>query len=296
MTKKIALIGSAPSSVRRAPYDDPSWTVWGCSPGALGFARKIDAWFELHSWRTENPCCEINYVKRLKELTCPIYMVNQVPELPQSVPYPKEDVLNYSYGKIIDLDGNERPARFNANDFGSSLSWMFAMAIMQRPEVIGLWGVDMAAGEEYGPQKDGCLALMHIAKSVGITIILPPESDLIRPTPLYGYQEHDHMWVKLNERLKEIIARLNDVAQKRQAAHDEYNFLSGAKDDIEYFMKTWVCDSQALQMAYSQPQPVTHQIAASIIEETVTVQKAIKSKPKRVPKLNGKAHEVQVNA
>ena len=27
---KIALIGSAPSSIQQAPYHDPSWLVWGC--------------------------------------------------------------------------------------------------------------------------------------------------------------------------------------------------------------------------------------------------------------------------
>jgi hypothetical protein len=37
-TKKIALIGSAPSSVGAAPYADRSWTIWGCSPGAAGKA------------------------------------------------------------------------------------------------------------------------------------------------------------------------------------------------------------------------------------------------------------------
>ena len=49
---KIALVGSAPSSVRLAPFDDPSWDIWGCSPGAYPvFAQKrVDMFFELHRW------------------------------------------------------------------------------------------------------------------------------------------------------------------------------------------------------------------------------------------------------
>jgi hypothetical protein len=259
--KKIALIGSAPSSVKRAPYGDKSWEIWGCSPGAIPFMTRIDRFFEMHGWRPENACCEANYVNRIKKLDCTIFMVNPVPELPQSRPYPKDMVLSWSYGMVRDHHGRERPAHFNPNDFGSTLSWMLAMAIIEvadDPEggEIGLWGVDMAAGEEYGPQKDGCLALIHIAKSIGIKIVLPPESDLIRPAPLYGYQEHDHMYVKLAEREKELTARIQDAAHRRQAAHDEFTFLNGAIDDVRYMMKTWIADGQAIQMAYSQPEPI----------------------------------------
>lgn len=259
--KRIALIGSAPSSVKRAPYGDKSWEIWGCSPGALPFIPRVDRFFEMHAWKPENPCCEPSYVKRLQALTCPIFMVNPVPDLPQSQPYPKDAILSWAYGTIRDHHGRERPARFNPNDFGSTLSWMLAMAIIEvadDPEggEIGLWGVDMAAGEEYGPQKDGCLALIHIAKTIGIRIVLPPESDLIRPAPLYGYQEHDAMYVKLAEREKELMARINDAAHRRQAAHDEHNFLAGALDDVRYQMKTWIADSQAITMAYFQPEPI----------------------------------------
>ena len=47
---KIALIGSAPSSIQQAPYHDPSWLVWGCSPGAYGVVPKgrSNVWWELH--------------------------------------------------------------------------------------------------------------------------------------------------------------------------------------------------------------------------------------------------------
>jgi hypothetical protein len=266
--KKIALIGSAPSSVKRAPYGDKSYEIWGCSPGAIPFMTRIDRFFEMHGWRPENPCCEAAYVNKLKTLDCTIFMVNPVPELPQSQAYPKDAVLSWSYGTVRDHHGRERPARFNPNDFGSTLSWMLAMAIIEvadDPEggEIGLWGVDMAAGEEYGPQKDGCLALIHIAKTIGIKIVLPPESDLVRPAPLYGYQEHDHFYVKLAEREKELTARIQDAAHRRQAAHDEFTFLNGAMDDTRYMMKTWVADGQAIAMAYAQPEPIDVEFKAA---------------------------------
>ena len=253
MTKRIALIGSAPSSVKRAPYDDSSWQIWGCSPGAIGHITRLDKFFEMHAWRPENPCCETNYVKRLAALQCPIYMVNPVPELPTAIAYPKEEVLGWSYGTVRNHNGEERPLRFNPNDFASTLSWMLAMAIKEGPEEIGLWGVDMAANEEYGCQKDGCLALIHIAKSLGIKVTVPPESDLLRPAPLYGYQEHDHLYIKLDARMRELDQRIQEVSQREAHAHEERMFLLGARDDIVYMMRTWVADGQAIREMFSQP-------------------------------------------
>jgi hypothetical protein len=256
--RKIALIGSAPSSVTRAPYDDPSWSIWGCSPGAIVHMKRISCFFEMHRFVDPNPCHEINYIKRLAALTVPVYMVHPSPEVPASVTYPKETVLDFVWGHVLDLHGRKRSARFNPNDFTSSLAWMLALAIVELANEpgqneIGLWGVDMSAQEEYGGQRDGCLSLIHIAKSIGIRITLPPESDLIRPAPLYGYQECDHSWIKHNERDKEIQARLADARRRTQAALEETRFLEGALDSNTYESRTWVGDGQALRMMYSQP-------------------------------------------
>ena len=46
--RKIAVCGSAASSVGFAPYDDPSWEIWSCSPANKG-APRVDVWFELHN-------------------------------------------------------------------------------------------------------------------------------------------------------------------------------------------------------------------------------------------------------
>ena len=102
-------------------------------------------------------------------------------------------------------------------------------------------------------QKDGCLALIHIAKSIGIQIVLPVESDLIRPMPLYGYQEHDHHWIKHNERDKELTERMAECQRIIQQKASEYHFLAGAKDANLYEMRTWTHDAQAIQMAFGQP-------------------------------------------
>src|SRR5713226_4715918 len=45
---KIAMIGTAPSSRMLAPFNDPSWKIWACSPGNMNALPRVDTWFELH--------------------------------------------------------------------------------------------------------------------------------------------------------------------------------------------------------------------------------------------------------
>lgn len=221
----------------------------------------------MHAWKPENPCCEVNYVKRLASLPCPIFMVNPQPELPTSVRFPKEEVLGWSWGTVRNLNGEERPAYFNPNDFASTLSWMLAYAIMQGPEEIGLWGVDMAANEEYGIQKDGCLSLIHLAKLLGIKITVPLQSDLLRPVPLYGYQEHDHFYIKQVERDKELAARINDARMRVMQAREEEIYLNGARDQITYDLRTWVSDPQAIETMFRQPHVMNNIASGAYIPE-----------------------------
>src|SRR5580698_10373126 len=46
---KVAMIGTAPSSRMLAPFNDPSWKIWACSPGNMNTLPRVDVWFELHS-------------------------------------------------------------------------------------------------------------------------------------------------------------------------------------------------------------------------------------------------------
>lgn len=254
--KKIALIGSAPSSVQLAPYDDPSWTIWSCSPGARPFLRRINAHFEIHLFEPHEPWFHVDYVNWMAALPCPLYMLEPLPQFPSSVAYPKDAVLGYVYAEIAGPDGIKRPCHFNPNDFGSSLSWMLALAIMQQPDEIGLWGVDMAADEEkYSGQKDGCLALIHVARSIGIKITVPPESDLLRPVPLYGFRERDPMFIKLMKRKVEITNQLNHWEAVYQDAERKRWHAQGVLGDINYMLNTWVSDPQAIDRMYANPEP-----------------------------------------
>jgi hypothetical protein len=220
--KRIALIGSAPSSVALAPYGDPSWTIWGCSPGAVPHVKRVDAWFEMHP--LSQPDITADYVAWMAQLDRPVYMIEAVPGLPKSLVYPREELMR-KYGPYF---------------FTSSLAWMFALALEQNPQEIGLWGVDMADNTEYGYQRPGCHYFVMLARERGITVTVPPQSDLLAPPAPYGYIMASPMWQKMQSRAQELDSRIASAAQRYEEARNEWNFLKGARDDVDYMLRTWL--------------------------------------------------------
>ena len=87
---KIAILGSAPSSLSLAPFGDETWKIWGCSPGVYPFCPRADAWFELHRWEpgvvgkpeTQKPWFSPEYVLWMAQREpnrCPVWMAEPTP-------------------------------------------------------------------------------------------------------------------------------------------------------------------------------------------------------------------------
>lgn len=249
---KIALCGSAPSSVRKAPFGDPGWQIWGCSPGLYPHIQRVDAWFEIHRWEPPvigKPDQQVEwfspeYCLWLANLSCPVWMLEAVPDIRTSRPLPWEHLVK-KYGHFF---------------FTSSLAWMAAMAIEQITEnrkrlaesgapaetdAIGFWGVDMAADEEqYTGQKAGCQFFATLAASLNIQIYTPPESDLMVPRPLYGVYENRHRHIKLLVREKELKGRQAQAQAALENAKANLNYVNGALDDMRYHMGTWIHEGE----------------------------------------------------
>jgi len=224
--KRIALIGSAPSSVGLAPYGDPSWAIWGCSPGAATVVPRIDAWFEIHDLADKQVVTPdyLAWLKLMGTAGKPVYVIEATPDIPNSVTYPLPD-MREQFGDFF---------------WTNSLAYMLALAITRNPEEIGLWGVDMAASSEYAYQKPACLFFVHLARERGIKITTPAESDLLRPPPRYGYSTVSHIGQKLAVRRKELQARQDALQVQYENVVREQMFIKGAIDDLEYVMNTWV--------------------------------------------------------
>jgi len=225
----IALIGTAPASIRLAPYGSKDWKIWGCSPGAYGVVPRADAWFEIHRYEPGQQWYSEEYCQFLKDFEGPVYMAEVRPEIPNSVAIPV-DMLVAKYGPYF---------------FTSSLAWMLALAIEQRPDKIGLWGVDMAHDTEYHAQRPGCQYFAMLATAQGIEVGIPPESDLFCPPPLYGVSEIHHQRIKMLARRREIEARVAEAQRLVAEKNGEVLFLQGALDDLTWNEGTWVGDVES---------------------------------------------------
>lgn len=253
---KIAILGSAGSSLGLAPFGNHEWKIWACSPGTYPYLNRCDAFFELHRWEpgeigkahTQKQWFSPEYVMWMAQrdpATCPVWMYQPVPEIRASRALPIDD-LTSKYGTYF---------------FTSSIAIMLACAIedileeraanpgVDMPAEIGLWGVDMAANEEYGYQRAGCQHFILLAADLGITITVPPESDLLRPMPIYGLVESEHWYIKGTARRAELVARQQRAAQAKQQAMLEEAYVTGALDDHNYHMQTWGSDRKGMGVA-----------------------------------------------
>ena len=132
---QIALMGSAPSSVRLAPFKDSKYAeyvqgrvesvarayptvpgdfdIWGCSPGCWAVIPRATRWFEVHRWEPGQPWLSPEYCQFLRDFKGPVYTGGVIPEIPNHVVYP--------------IDRMEE--KFSSYFMTSSLALMLALAI-----------------------------------------------------------------------------------------------------------------------------------------------------------------------
>lgn len=256
---KIAVLGSAPSSILKAPFGDPSWEIWACSPGAYPHLSRVDEFFEIHRWEpgvigkpnTQRPWFSPEYVAWMK-MQKRIWV---------SDPDALKDCPN-----AVEIPWRELVTRYGHYCWTSSIAYMLAMAIdkisaaraARAPEVveddvIGLWGVDMAANEElYSGQRSACQWFMQVLVGLKIGFYVPPESDLLTPPPMYGVGEIAHRHIKWLERKNELVARKAQADAQAEAMRSSAFFLQGAIDDMDYMLKMWNFEGDSLSFDFSK--------------------------------------------
>ncbi len=228
---KIAIVGSAGSSRHLAPYGDKEWTIWSCSAANMGALPRWDAWFELHSdrWlkRPEHLEWSTPYLLWLGRQEQPVYMQGPHPSVPKALTFPKDALVE----------------KFGRRFFTSSIAWMQARALIEKPTDIGLWGCDMAEDTEYAFQRPACLHFLEIAEICGIKTHLPPESDLAYPGPLYAYDDIDPARIKMSVREEWMLGELARTQNQAGALRDKEIGLRGALEAHRWFARTFASNT-----------------------------------------------------
>ncbi|KKL78586.1 hypothetical protein LCGC14_2023340 [marine sediment metagenome] len=223
-TKKILIIGKAPSSMSDAPCSDTSWDVWTLSDMVmLKQVPRCTLHFELHSYdfmvgRGESQPQYLEWLKQKHDF--PIICSEHIKEFPSCVLFPKVEIVE----------------RFGTY-FSNTVSWMIALAIQKGATDIGIYGVDMAAGDaEYTGQRPSCEYFMGWAKGLGINLIVAEHSDLLKTRGLYGFDSDlNEMHKKWASRQAEMQERYNKTRQQRDQSAVDAAYYKGALEAQGYY-------------------------------------------------------------
>lgn len=223
---KVAIVGFAPTN-QLAPFDDKSFEIWGVNE-LYKFVPRLDVLFEMHTYnlltsKERNP----KHLEWLQKAKIPIYMLEHYDDIPQSIPYPKDEIIK----------------RFGSY-FTTSISYMIALAIFVGATDIHLYGIDMATNKEYQLERPSVEYYIGIARGLGINVYVPPQSDLLKTMFLYGYESdrQSETILKMRQRTKELQANINRHQTEAERAIGAMNQMIGALDDLNYWQRCWVFD------------------------------------------------------
>ena len=226
---KIAILGSAPS-VTLAPFEDPSWQIWACSPANIGQLPRTDLWFEMHdifrikrAWKDEQ-----RVFQWLNAQAFGVMMQEKNDIVPRAQRYPIETILE----------------EFSPYFLNSSVAYILALALVRYAKEpgfeFGLWGVNMAGDGEYGFQRADILYMLDWAVKRSLKFYVPAESCLLAPPIMYGYSEGNHMAVELETHWKKIQAQKEEVKRQLDELHYKEGFLNGVEQGIGFVRRTWL--------------------------------------------------------
>ncbi len=151
--------------------------------------------------------------------------------VPKAVVFPKDELLA-DFGRV--------------SFFTSTASWMLAKAIYDKVDEIGLYGLDMTAASEWEYERPGAQYFIKVARDRGIKVIIPSQSDIDVPVPLYGYGDSDPIAVKMIEhghelrgRIAEFDRRIAQLDHERAQAVINRAHLTGALENNIHIRRAW---------------------------------------------------------
>lgn len=190
--KGIAIVGSNPITKFLAPFDDPDWLIWACSPANSphglpsdsAVIPRWDAWFELHR-PVAHPTRPFGYLDWLRQNARVIYIRDEMakPFFPGAILYP-EAAMKKEFGPFL---------------FQSSINYMQALAIFEclRLDIpmIALHGILQAAETEYRNHRLATQQFMVEARRRGIQTATP-SPDAIRATDDKGNIRKEFLYAR----------------------------------------------------------------------------------------------------
>ena len=139
--------------------------------------------------------------------------------------------------KIEAAERGERTA-----DLVAQLETGLSSALIREYEArckLQIFGVDMATGGEYAGQRPSCEYMLGIAAGLGIQTTVPLSSDLLKVTALYGMEDDSPLYLKMEERDKELKQRLAQARAAHEQAAAQIHRIEGAREATVYVKDVW---------------------------------------------------------
>jgi|GEM_PF-3543075 len=224
--RKIAIVGTAPASRGEAPYDDPTWEIWGCS-NAMDLPR-ITRWYELHNL-DRKAVKDSDYFQKLTQLRPgqdhPVYVTHPDARLPTAAEFPYEAVAA------------------QRGYFCSQVDLMIGHALLEhaagkRVAELGLWGIDMAQNTEYQHQRKSAEYWLGRCEGLGLAVHIPSTSPLLKSRGVYGIDDASDEFAALyHARISELARRQAGIRAMTEQATIEVNKISGQLLEVDRWLR-----------------------------------------------------------
>ncbi len=166
---KIAIVGGAWTS-KLAPYDDPSWKIWCMAWHRHQRADVLWEPHEQHMYEGPSPRPERQ-----------LWVEKPAPWEPEEVEFvvaPASRWPAFPGFNIVGLDSLLE--RMDRRVLDNSPAYALSYAISLRPKTIGLFGIHQRSEPEYLTERGGVLFHLGRAMGMGIEVVIPEQSPLLR--------------------------------------------------------------------------------------------------------------------
>lgn len=270
--KKVALVGYTSSRVD-APWGNPDWDVLGCNNLHIQIPDlwpQATGWFNLHRW--VDIACDEPHIEWLKTVPFPVFLFPEAIEAAKADGHEFPTVVPFPHRELVEgFNGSLKGYRYITN----SISWMIALTIARFIEAgitdgeIGLWGIDLAQGQEYEVERPSVEYWLGVAEGAGLTVTIAPTADILKCAGLYGVDEGlSDMLVKLLAREGELTQQLGERAEQHERLRSEMEVnryheftLRGALENTQYIRRNWL--QQAGNVRQGGEDPYSTQAAES---------------------------------
>ena len=211
--KGVVIVGSAPSTMKQASaFFGDDYEIWSLNCLYLLFPEimpYITRWFDIHR-ENDVVAYERDEYKILDKYDFPVYTVKEG-MCKNCVAYPIKEII-VEFGTY----------------FTNTISYMIALAIKEKFKEIHLYGIDMSHTAEYGEQRPSCEYFVGLARGMGIKVMIPVASDLLKTARLYGFEGIDKLAGKIRSDLDRAKLDIETLEKAVQNSRDERMTLMGA--------------------------------------------------------------------